>query len=157
MCNTIQVDKGWKLSSVTCMSIDLSELAWMTIQAQSNQSNRISSGNQYFTHATQNLTEQIRMEICSAGVVHQHGPLIPLILSAVCCRTTCSSPLAGGALRCTQTACSETASGLKTHCTPPRCRFLHKNKFSDDRDGIASLQNSATLSHSTFTTASDEQ
>lgn len=35
-----------------------------------------------------------------------------------------SSPLAGGAFRCTQTAWRATASGLNTHWTPPRWRFL---------------------------------
>ena len=35
-----------------------------------------------------------------------------------------SSPLAGGAFRCTQTAWRDTASGLNTHWTPPRWRFL---------------------------------
>ena len=90
------------------------------------------------THATQNLIDDPEWRY----VVLQN-------VSWSCTSTWSvdSSPLAGGALRCTQTACSDTASGLKTHCTPPRCRFLHKIQFRDDRNGIASLQNSARLSH----------
>ena len=69
------------------------------------------------THATQNLTDDPKW---------RYVVLKNVSWSCTSTWSVDSSPLAGGALRCTQTACSDTASGLKTHCTPPRCRFLHK-------------------------------
>ena len=103
-------------------------------------------------HVTQQHGTNFRITICcgltigtlGSNGLSKHMTLhcqVPHMCRSLQSTHSCSSPLMGGALRCTHTACRDTASGLNTHCTPPRCRFLHGHCSLDDLESDMTTKN----------------